>query len=53
MSELEHICNVIENGGIETAINIRTVKQSKFIKVLQLIKNLIFGTSREKEENIN
>ena len=53
MSELEHVCNKIENGGFETAINIRTAKQSKFAKILQAIKNLIFGNAKEKERNID
>ena len=53
MSELEHVCNRIENGGFETAMNIRTVKQSKFAKILQAIKNLIFGNTKEKERNMD
>ncbi len=41
MSELEHKCNVLENGGIETALE--TKKPSKFISWLRAIKNFVTG----------
>ena len=50
MSKLEHKANVIENGGMETSINIRTKKENKFITLLKALKKLILGeASRESE----
>ena len=51
MSQLEHKYNILENGGIETAINIRTKKESKIISLFKAIKKLILGTSSEAENN--
>lgn len=49
MSKLEHKSNIIENGGIETAINVKTKKENKFISMLKAIRRLILGdTSKEK-----
>ena len=50
MSKLEHKSNIFENGGIETAINIRSKKENKFISLIKAIKKLIFGES-SKEKN--
>ena len=41
MAELEHKYNVIENGGIETSLYVKTKKQSKFIRILKAIKKII------------
>ena len=41
MSALEHKCNVLENGGIETALEIK--KPNKFVSWLRAIKNLLTG----------
>lgn len=54
VAALEHKANVIENGGTETAINIRIEEKENFILVLfKKIKELIFGKARQKENNIN
>ncbi len=50
MSKLEHKSNIIENGGIETAMNINSKKQNKFITLLKAIKRLILG-EKYKEKN--
>ena len=41
MAQLEHKYNVIENGGIETAMV--KVKTNKFIAIIKAIKAIIFG----------
>ena len=41
MSALEHKCNVLENGGIETALEIK--RPNKFVSWLRAIKNLLTG----------
>lgn len=53
MCELEHKYNVIENGDIETAINIRTKKDNKLIALFKTIRKLIFGTKSTIEHNLN
>jgi hypothetical protein len=37
MSELEHKCNMLENGGIETAVVVK--KTSRLMKIIKAIKN--------------
>ena len=51
MSQLEHKYNILENGGIETAINIRTKKESKIISLFKAIKKLILGNPSEVKNN--
>lgn len=41
MAQLDHKYNVIENGGIETAIE--PVKTNKFIAIIKAIKAILFG----------
>ena len=41
MSALEHKCNVLENGGIETALEVK--KPNKFVSWFRAIKNLLTG----------
>lgn len=41
MSALEHKYNILENGGLETAI-VETVKTDKFISIFNKIKNFFF-----------
>ena len=41
MAQLEHRYNVLENGGIETAIE--PVRTNKFIEILKAIKAILFG----------
>lgn len=47
MNQLEHKCNVLENGGIETAIE--PVKTSKFMLIIRALKKILFG---EKETEL-
>lgn len=42
MCALEHKCNILENGGIETAISI--TKQNKFLVFLKKFKSFFFKT---------
>ena len=46
MSQLEHKYNVLENGGVETAIYNIAKKENKFLSVLKAIKNLFFKKSQ-------
>lgn len=41
MSELEHKCNVLENGGIETALEIK--QPSKLVSWFRALKNFVTG----------
>lgn len=41
MSELEHKSNVLENGGIETALEVK--KPNKFVSWVRAIKNFVTG----------
>ena len=50
MSKLEHKANVIENGGMETAVNITTKKENKFITLIKAIKKLILGDNSKEHE---
>lgn len=40
MSKLEHKSNMLENGGIETALDMKT---SPILAILNRIKNLLFS----------
>ena len=51
MSQLEHKYNVLENGGVETAINIRPKSESIIMKVFKAIKRILLGKSSEIEKN--
>ena len=51
MSRLEHKSNILENGGIETAIHLKSTKNNKFLAVLRNIKKLILGKSSNFEKN--
>ena len=50
MSELEHKYNVLENGGMETAIHVKTKKMSKFRLIIRTIKRILLGKYEENEE---
>lgn len=50
MSQLEHKYNILENGGLETAINIRTKKVSKFRMIINAIKKILLGKLSEEDE---
>ena len=51
MSQLEHKYNILENGGVETAINAQTKKESKIISFFKALKKLILGNQSETENN--
>ena len=51
MAQLEHKYNILENGGIETAINLKTKKENKLIAFFKALKRLILGTSSDTENN--
>lgn len=50
MEELEYKYNLLENGEFETALKVVTKKENIFIRAIQTLKKLIFGTSVQKEE---
>lgn len=50
MSQLEHKYNILENGGLETAINVRTKKVSKFRLIINAIKKILLGKLSEEDE---
>lgn len=50
MSQLEHKYNVIENGGIETAMSIQTEEQSKFVRLIKSIKKLVLSVFGIKDK---
>lgn len=49
MDELEQKYNFLENGGIGTAMIVRTKKTNKIVAIFRAIRNLLFGNSKEKE----
>ena len=54
ISALEHKANVIENGGTETAIDIRIREKENFIITLfKKIKALILGPNHETNKQTN
>ena len=50
IAALNHRANIIENGGIETAINLPK-RQNAFFTLLRKIKELLLGKSENKQEN--
>ena len=50
IAALNHKANVIENGGVETALNFAK-RENTFVVILKKIKDLILGNSSEKEES--
>ena len=50
MAELEHKYNILENGGLETALDVTSKKENMFIKLVKTLKKIIFGTSSEEKE---
>ncbi len=52
MEELDKKYNLIENGQLETSIKLISKKENTFIKLLKVLKKIIFG-SVSKQENIN
>lgn len=53
MAQLEHKYNVLENGGIETALYSNLKKDNKLIALFKAIRKLLFGknTSQVKEND--
>ncbi len=52
MNELEHLYNVIENGGVETAINVQTKEQNFFVMLWKSIKKL-FGSAFGAKDKVS
>lgn len=53
MAQLEHKCNVLENGGIETAI-VEVKKENSFMKIISALKKILFGNkAAETEKRLN
>lgn len=53
MMQLEEKYNALENGEVELALKVISKKESFFATLFKAIKKLIFGTSKEKETDIN
>ena len=51
MNELEHKYNVLENGGVETAIATNTKELNKFVILLRSIKKLVLSAFGIKEKD--
>ncbi|MBR3162552.1 MAG: hypothetical protein IKF17_00410 [Clostridia bacterium] len=51
MAQLEHKYNVLENGGIETAIV--EVKTSKFMTIIRTLKRILFGNKETQSQKSN
>lgn len=51
MSQLEHKCNVLENGGVETAVV--EVKASKFMMFIKALKKILFGSKATETQKSN
>ena len=49
MCQLEHKYNVIENGGIETALT-KPKKTNKFFAIIKAIKAILFGNGVVEKE---
>ena len=52
MDELEQKYNFLESGGIDTSLIIKPKKTSKIMAIFRVIRNLLFGTNKENENNI-
>lgn len=50
MSELEHKYSILENGGMETAMHIKTKKVNKFRLIIRAIKKILLGQVTEEDE---
>ena len=51
MAQLEHKYNVLENGGIETAVI--EVRPNKFISILKALKKIILGNANTETQKSN
>ena len=51
MAQLEHKYNVLENGGVETAIV--EVKTSKFMAIIKTLKKILFGSKETQSQKSN
>lgn len=49
MEALEAKYNALENGEVETAIKIISKKENLWVRLINKIKKIIFGTSNEEE----
>mgnify|MGYP006068529311 FL=1 len=53
MDQLEHKYNVLENGGVETALKVTTKKENKLILFFKFLKKLVLGKSSQDETEQN
>ena len=53
MDQLEHKYNVLENGGVETALKVTTKKENKLILFFKFLKKLVLGKSSQEETEQN
>ena len=51
MNQLEHKYNVLENGGVETAMIVETKEQNKFVSLIRSIKKLVLSMFGVKEKS--
>ena len=51
MAQLDHKYNVIENGGIETAIT--EIRESKFMTFIKALKKILFGSKATEAQKSN
>ena len=51
MTELENKYNQIENGEVELSLKPITKHENVFIKLIKIIKKIIFGTTTQEENN--
>ena len=52
MDQLEHKYNVLENGGVETALKV-TKKENKLVLFFKFLKKLVLGKSSQEETEQN
>ena len=51
MNQLEHKYNIIENGGIETALDVHSKQQNFFITLWKALKKLV-GSAFGAKDNV-
>ena len=52
MAALEHKCNILENGGVETAI-VEVKEESKFMIFIKSLKKILFGNKVSETQKSN
>ena len=51
MAKLEHKYNILENGGNETALDVKNKKENLFISLLKKIKDLFIKKDTNMQES--